>query len=59
MVAPTSFEVPLTVPQPEISTQPMISELEKLQEFLNNNGYNYKTYGNDTNDCIIIEIPRN
>ena len=59
MLAPTSFEVPLTNPQPEVEAPVQVSQLEKLQEFLNANGYTYKTYGNDTNDCIIIEIPRN
>ena len=59
MMAPTSFEVPLTNPQPEVETPKFVSQLEQLQEFLNANGYTYKTYGNDTNDCIIIELPRN
>ena len=59
MMAPTSFEVPLTNTQPEVETPVVASKLEQLQEFLNANGYTYKTYGNDTNDCIIIELPRN
>jgi len=59
MLAPTSFEVPLTNSQPEVEAPVEASQLTQLQEFLNANGYNYKTYGNDTNDCIIIEIPRN
>ena len=59
IIAPTSFEVPLTNPQPEVETPVVSSQLEQLQGFLNANGYTYKTYGNDTNDCIIIELPRN
>lgn len=53
------FEVPITVTQQQPLELPTINKLEQLQELLNVNGYQYKTYSNDQNDCIIIELSKN
>ena len=55
-IAPQSFEVPV-VSEPVI--EPSVNKLQELQNLLNANGYEYKLYGNETTDCIIIELPRN
>lgn len=50
-VAP-SFEVP-------VATSPMTDNSQKLtqiQELLNSNGIEYKSYSNETGHCIIIEL---
>lgn len=53
-----SFEVPVVnAPIETPSVTP--NKLTTLKEFLNSNGYNFKTYNNETDDCIIIEIPKN
>jgi hypothetical protein len=51
---PTAFEVPVT-------NTPVAEEnkLEKLQELLNSNGYTYKVYSNETDNCVIVELPKN
>lgn len=49
-----SFEVPVTE-QPA----PVVDKFTQLQDFLNANGYSYKTYSNETTDCLIIEMPKN
>lgn len=54
---PTNFEVPVTNNEPVIETQ--VDRLSELQNILNANGYNYKVYSNDTDNCVIIELPRN
>ena len=51
---PAAFEVPV-VPEPQVE----IDKLSKLQELLNSNGYNYKVYSNETDNCVIIELPKN
>lgn len=53
------FEVPVTETQQQPLELPTINKLEQLQELLNVNGYQYKTYSNDQNDCIIIELSKN
>lgn len=50
-----SFEIPVEV-APTIEP---LNKLEELQNLLTSNGYEFKLYGNDTADCIIIELPRN
>ena len=54
---PTSFEMPVTNNEPVIA--PPVDKLLELQDLLNANGYNYKVYSNDTEHCIIIELPKN
>lgn len=54
---PTSFEVPVTNNEPIM--EPQVDRLTELQNLLTANGYNYKVYGNDTDNCVIIELPRN
>ena len=51
-----SFEVPVEAPVP---TMEPLNKLQELQNLLTSNGYEFKLYGNDTTDCIIIELPRN
>ena len=55
---PTAFEIPV---MPEVAPSPSIEQdkLTSLQTLLNNNGYIYKVYSNDTDNCIIIELPKN
>lgn len=57
MVNPTSFEVPSINQEPVMTTQ--IDRLTELQNLLLSNGYNFKTYSNETENCIIIELPKN
>ncbi len=47
----TNNEVPVNVTPPAAP-----DKLSQVQEFLNNNGVNYKLYSNDTGNCIIIEL---
>lgn len=54
---PTSFEVPVTNNEPVMA--PQVDRFKELQNLLNANGYNYKVYSNDTDNCVIIELPRN
>ena len=51
-----SFEVPVEATVP---TMEPLNKLQELQNLLTSNGYEFKLYGNDTTDCIIIELPRN
>ena len=51
---PSAFEVPVTI-EPLINEQ---DKLTKLEELLKENGYTYKVYSNNTDDCVIIELPR-
>ena len=59
LVAPTPFDVPVTTTQSTEVSPMNDSKLNQLKELLNANGFNYKTYGNESSDCIIIELPRN
>ena len=34
-------------------------KLTELQNLLLSNGYNYKVFNNETDSCVIIELPRN
>ena len=56
MMSTPSFEIPLATEEP-VSTNP-VDKLTELQNLLLNNGYNFKTFSNDTEDCVIIEIPK-
>ena len=58
LMTPNSFEVPVVNPQPE-STPAIPDRLTELKDLLTNNGFTFKTYSNDTDNCIIIELPRN
>jgi len=53
---PEAFEVPV-VTEAAIVAEP--DKLTSLQTFLNNNGYTYKAYSNETDNCVIIELPKN
>ena len=55
-IAP-SFEIPVT--EPVIQTPIVEDKLTKLQDLLNANGYTYKVYNSETENCVIIEFPRN
>lgn len=57
LMAPNSFEVPVSTSQ-AVETQP-VNRLVELQNLLTANGYTYKTYSNATDDCLIIELPKN
>ena len=50
-----SYEVPVTTEMPLPPVEPQ-NKLVEVQTFLNNNGINYKTYSNETGNCIIIEL---
>ena len=52
-----SFEIPVT--EPVVETPVVEDKLTKLQDLLNTNGYTYKTYSSETDNCIIIEFPKN
>ena len=54
---PTSFEIPVTNNEPVMA--PPVDKFLELQNLLNANGYNYKVYSNDTEHCVIIELPKN
>lgn len=66
-MAPNSFEIPVVnnEPAPEEPVEPPVQEpieqdkLTQLQELLTNNGFEFKSFSNDTTNCIIIELPRN
>lgn len=51
---PSAFEVP-------VANEPVVEQdkLAKLQDLLSTNGYAYKVYSNETDNCIIIELPKN
>ena len=64
MVAPASpmmdvpsFEVPVL--EPTNLNLPTEDKLTKLKDLLTANGYNYKIYSNETENCVIIEVPKN
>ena len=66
LLAPNSFEIPVVNTEPEVapampveSTSVEQDRLAQLQELLTANGYTFKTFSNDTENCIIIELPRN
>lgn len=66
LLTPNSFEIPVVNTEPEIvpttstETTPVEKDrLTQLQELLTTNGYTFKTFSNDTENCIIIELPRN
>ena len=66
LLAPNSFEIPVVNTEPEVapampveSTSVEQDRLAQLQELLTTNGYTFKTFSNDTENCIIIELPRN
>lgn len=55
-----SFDIPVINEQPaQVSSPVEQDKLSQLQEYLNKNGYTYKTFSNDNENCIIIELPRN
>ena len=61
MMTPNTFEVPvmpMSSTPGDIVSQP-VDKLSELQNILSSNGYIYKIYSNDTDNCIIIELPRN
>ena len=63
-VQTNSFEIPVVSQQPEVmpTLEPATMEkdrLTELQELLTANGYSFKTFSNETDNCIIIELPRN
>ena len=53
----TNFEVPVMTNEPVVA--PQVDKLTELKELLTANGYNYKVYSNDTDNCVIIELPKN
>lgn len=55
---PNTFEVPVTNQQ-IIESPITINRFEELQNLLSANGYTYRHYSNETDNCIIIEIPKN
>jgi len=58
MMGEQSFEVPVKpLPTPEVPV--MVDKLTELQNFLTANGYAFKVYNNDTENCVIIELPKN
>lgn len=58
VVEPTSFEIPVTNPQ--TTEVPVTTDkLTELQNLLTENGFNYKVYSNETDNCVIIELPKN
>ena len=57
IMAPTGFEVPVTNKDQFIS--PQVDKITELKNLLTSKGYNYKVYSNETDDCVIIELPRN
>ena len=63
LFTPNSFEIPVVNQEPEMapveSTPVEQDRLTQLQELLTANGYTFKTFSNDTDNCIIIELPRN
>ena len=52
-----SFEVPVMNPEPVMA--PQMDKLADLQNLLTINGYNYKVFSNETENCVIIELPKN
>ena len=54
----SAFAVPVTN-QNSIETNTYPDKLTELQNLLSANGYTYKHYSNDTDNCIIIELPKN
>ena len=59
MMAPNAFEIPVVNNDTSMITPQTQDKLAQLQEYLNTNGYTYKLFNNETENCIIIEIPRN
>ena len=66
LASQNSFEIPVVNTNPEIAsnepTEPTLmpqDRLAQLQDLLTANGYTFKTFSNDTENCIIIELPRN
>ena len=64
MMYPNQFEVPVMnmneVPSaPIVAEVPTLNKLTELQNLLTNNGYNYKVYSNETDNCVIIELTKN
>ena len=49
------YDIPVASPMNE-STVNENDKLNQIQELLNNNGINYKSYSNESGHCIIIEI---
>lgn len=58
VVEKSPFEVPVTN-QNAVETNTHTDKLTELQNLLSANGYTYKHYSNDTDNCIIIELPKN
>ena len=59
-INPTPYEVPVVNQEPvsQVNTTNNNS-IDVLKGLLTSNGYTFKTFSNDTEDCIIIELPRN
>ena len=51
MPSAPNFEIPINNPVNQES-----NNASKIKEFLNSNGIQYKSYSNETNECIIIEL---
>ena len=54
-----SFEVPVLGDSINEPVNMVEDKLSILTEFLNANNYTYKSYNNETTECIIIEMPKN
>ena len=53
-----NFDIPVTN-NVTVEMPVAVDKLTQLQELLNNNGYTYKLYSNETDNCVIIELPKN
>ena len=58
VMEPTSFEIPVNN-QPTMDVPVVTDRLTDLQNLLVANGFNYKVYSNETDNCVIIELPKN
>jgi len=59
---PVNAPVTVEPPQEEsslIEVQPTVDRLTELKDLLSANGFAFKTFSNETDNCIIIEIPKN
>ena len=54
---PSSFDIPVTNNEPLMA--PPVDRLTELKNLLSANGYNFKVYSNNTDNCVIIELPIN
>jgi len=60
-MAPNTFEVPVAPVDTSTINQmtSSVDKLSELQNLLSSNGYAYKVYNNDAENCIIVELPKN